>query len=369
MSEIDKIVEAYSDENFQKLIQKKLVEIESILNEFIQNESSFKISKKIVSRIKDKDSLREKLSRKNYIEDWQLDTSNNEKIQDSICKQLPDLVGFRINCYFKNEEEPIWKKLNEYLRKKENIAVEENPNINQKNGHNIYKTAYKYKEMSNIFSFEIQVKSMLHDIWGEVEHHIVYKKKSYDSRQNLKTSIIEGIYTILEGVDKQLNKLYSFNNNLNEIKRELFFEYSKENININHDILGEHYENFFKIIHFISNYQKCIDEYLGNRLLEKEFCRKKIEDIDISIKFKEYEEKLDKNKWETLCQITSTLYDYENEDILFKNIIQGILNIAFPDSDEDFINEDSTDEDSTDEDDSSSEFNIIMKSLDCIRKK
>ena len=55
---------------------------------------------------------------------------------------------------------------------------------------------------------------------------------------------------------------------------------------------------------------------------------------------------------------------YEDEDILFKNIVQGILNIAFPDSDEDFVNEDSTDED-----DSSSEFNTIMKSLDCIRKK
>ena len=191
MSKIDKIVEVYSNKSFQKIIQQKLDEIESILNEFVQNESNFKISKKIVSRIKDKDSLREKLSRKNYIEDWQIDTSSDKNIQVSICKQLPDLIGFRINCYFKNEEKPIWQKLNGYLREKENIEVEENPNIIQKNGHKIYKTACKYKEMSNIFSFEVQVKSMLHDIWGEVEHHIVYKKKSYDSRENLKTSIIE----------------------------------------------------------------------------------------------------------------------------------------------------------------------------------
>lgn len=355
MNEIDKIVEAYSDENFQKIIQKKLDEIESILNEFIRNESSFKISKKIVSRIKDKDRLREKLGRKNYIEAWQIDTSNSQDVRISICKQLPDLIGFRINCYFKNEEESIWKKLNEYLRKKENIEVEKNPNITQKNGHKIYKTACKYKEMSNIFSFEVQVKSMLHDIWGEVEHHIVYKKKSYDSRENLKTSIIEGIYTILDGVDKQLNELYSFNSSLNEIKRELFFEYSKESINVDHDILGEHYKNFFKIIHFISDNQKCIDEYLGNRLLKKEFCKKKI--VDIDIKLEEYKEKLDKNKWEIVCQIASTLYDYEDEDILFKNIVQGIKKTAFPDSDED----------STDEDDTLLEV-TIMDSLNCIIK-
>ena len=103
MSKIDKIVEVYSNKSFQKIIQQKLDEIESILNEFVQNESNFKISKKIVSRIKDKDSLREKLSRKNYIEDWQIDTSSDKNIQVSICKQLPDLIGFRINCYVKNE--------------------------------------------------------------------------------------------------------------------------------------------------------------------------------------------------------------------------------------------------------------------------
>ena len=364
MSKIDKIVEVYSNKSFQKIIQQKLDEIESILNEFVQNESNFKISKKIVSRIKDKDSLREKLSRKNYIEDWQIDTSSDKNIQVSICKQLPDLIGFRINCYFKNEEKPIWQKLNGYLREKENIEVEENPNIIQKNGHKIYKTACKYKEMSNIFSFEVQVKSMLHDIWGEVEHHIVYKKKSYDSRENLKTSIIEGIYTILDGVDKQLNELYSFNNSLDKIKRELFFEYSKENINVQHSILGEYYENFFEIIRFINNNQKCIDEYLGNRLLENEFCKKKIEDIE-DIKFEEYKEKLDINKWEILCQIASILYEYKNEDTLFKNIVQGIKNIAFAGSNEDFID----DEDFIDEDNATSEFNTIMEALDCIRKK
>lgn len=71
----------------------------------------------------------------------------------------------------------------------------------------------------------------------------------------------------------------------------------------------------------------------------------------------EYKEKLDKNKWEIVCQIASTLYDYEDEDILFKNIVQGIKKTAFPDSDED----------STDEDDTLLEV-TIMDSLNCIIK-
>ena len=37
---------------------------------------------------------------------------------------------------------------------------EENPKLVQNNGHNIYKIACKYKELNNIFSFEVQIKSL-----------------------------------------------------------------------------------------------------------------------------------------------------------------------------------------------------------------
>jgi hypothetical protein len=49
----------------------------------------------------------------------------------------------------------VFDKLIEFLRDKDNIETEENSKLVQNNGHNIYKIACKYKELNNIFSFEV----------------------------------------------------------------------------------------------------------------------------------------------------------------------------------------------------------------------
>jgi len=111
-------------------------------------------------------------------------------------------VKLHERIYFKFRKRILFNKLKKFLKNKENIEVEENPNLLQKNGHTIYKLACKYKEISNIFSFEVQVKSLIHGTLGEVEHSIVYKCKKFDSRLELKEDIIEGLYSILGGAKK-----------------------------------------------------------------------------------------------------------------------------------------------------------------------
>ena len=81
-------------------------------------------------------------------------------MQNIICEKLPDLLGFRINCWSKSDEEIVFDKLIEFLRDKDNIETKENPKLVQNNGHNIYKIACKYKALNNIFSFEVQIKSL-----------------------------------------------------------------------------------------------------------------------------------------------------------------------------------------------------------------
>lgn len=66
VNRIENLIEAFSDELFHKLINEKCIAIEEILTEFTAS-SYEKISRSINSRIKNKDSLREKLRRKNYI--------------------------------------------------------------------------------------------------------------------------------------------------------------------------------------------------------------------------------------------------------------------------------------------------------------
>ena len=105
MDKLDKVMEVFISNKFQNILQKQRTEIENILKEYV-NKSPNKVSKEINSRIKGENSLREKLTRKDYINRWQIEIDENEtEIQTKICENLPDLIGFRINCYFKKDEE------------------------------------------------------------------------------------------------------------------------------------------------------------------------------------------------------------------------------------------------------------------------
>lgn len=369
MLEIDDLVEAFSEQPFQETIQEKLDKISCFLNEFINNQKYIKDPRilgtlKIVSRIKDKESFKEKVNRKNYLSEWEIDSTDKKDIQDVICKNLPDLIGFKINCYFKNQEENIYLTLIRYLEEKNCFEIEKSVNKVQKNGHLIFKVACKYKEDSKIFSFEVQVKAQLNDIWGEVEHSIIYKGKAYDPkyRENLKYNIIEGIYTILDGTDKQLSELYSFNTSIEEMKKELFYEYSKPIIQESNIILGEYYKIFFKLIYFINNSKNLIDTYLGKKLLSQSYTKEKLQyDGKDFIEIEKYKSNIDKNKWKMFCSIASVLYEYESNDILLKYIINEIKNVAEGNDKDDIF--DSTQGISEEE-----VFNAVMRSLACVTK-
>lgn len=367
MEKIDNVVEFFCESEFQNKIKQEIHDIETSLYEFINQEDKksqkMKISKTIISRLKDKESFREKLFRKNYVNVWNIDTLDKNTVQKAICEKFPDLIGFRINCYFKNDEQIIFDQLLKYLSKKKCFNIEENPNNKQKNGHDIYKIVCKYIKNEEIFSFEVQVKSLLNDIWGEVEHSIIYKEKSYDSRENLKTNVIDGIYSILDGTDKQLSELYSFNSSVKEIKHELFYEYSKQNFQESNNVLGKHYNNFFDLTMYIKDVDEHIDHYLGKKLLKQEFIKKRIDSIDIVDKnFDKYKKNFDEYKCNMFCSIANVLYEYESKDHFMKYIVNQIYSIVKAD-DDDFEFIDQEEKDREDE-----IFNTIMQSLSCIRK-
>jgi len=73
------------------------------------------------------------------------------------------------------------------------------------------------------FNFEIQVKSLLHDVWGEVEHKIIYKAREYDSRLAFKKQLIESLWKIIEGTDEQLIKIFESRGDEQKTKKELFY--------------------------------------------------------------------------------------------------------------------------------------------------
>ena len=320
MINIDNVIEIFSEEKFQETLIKKSRDIEKLLIEFIEK-SPKKISKNLNFRIKNKYSLKEKLQRKNYMETWGMKDKDKSQIQGIICEKLPDLFGYRINCYFKEDEKIIFQELISFLKDK-CIKVEENPNLKQKNGHEIHKISCKYIEINNVFSFEVQVNSLMHDTWGEVEHSIIYKNKNYDSRQRLKKDIIEGIYTILKGADKQLQKIYTTKFNKEDIIFELFSILSTSDDN--EEILGIHYSNFFKLNIWIKGFTELIEEFIGKTLLGEEFIKKQIiiDKFDLSI----YTSQIDKFLFDEVCKIAKKIYDFEDNDMFLRYIISNIVN-------------------------------------------
>lgn len=252
---------------------------------------------------------------------------DESQIQGIICEKLPDLFGYRINCYFKEDEKIIFQELISFLKDKD-VEVEENPNLKQKNGHEIHKISCKYKEINNVFSFEVQVKSLMHDTWGEVEHSIIYKNKNYDSRQRLKKDIIEGIYTILEGADKQLQKIYTTKFNKKDIIFELFSILTTSDDN--EEILGIHYSNFFELNIYIEGFTKLIEEFIGKTLLGEEFIKKQIniDEFDLS----KYKSQIDKFRFNEVCEIAKKIYDFKDNDMFLMYIIDNIQSKIFNDS-------------------------------------
>ena len=366
MGVVDDIMNDFMDVDFQKKLQIERIEIEKILRDYIKELSGKKVSKEVNSRIKSEESLKEKLERKDYINQWGIKNNNIKKsdikeIQQIICEKLPDLIGFRMNCYFKEDEKNIFENLIKYLKGKNCIEIEEFPNTKQKNGHEIYKIACKYKDQCNKFSFEVQVKSLLNDVWGEVEHSTIYKSRVYDSREKLKKDMVEGLYHILDGADTQLNRLYSFNIEMKEIKKELFFKYTFLELKNCEIILGEDYTNFFELMRYIKDSEGCFDRYLGKKLLNETYEKEKIS-IESCEQITNYKKEIDCFKWKKFCAIVKLLYEFDDEDILLGHLINQVRKIAYDpdDSDDSDIEEQNTEEDI---------FNATINILSYLRKQ
>lgn len=272
--------EAFSDDDFQNNLQKKRLEIEVELKKFVkwllgQLNVEQKIFENLESRVKTLESFQEKICRNDYINKWVGITEDVLKNQEIICLNLPDLIGFRLNCFFIDDEISIYKYLKQYYNDIgfEEITLNFDESKKQKNGHNIYKLTGQYQKQ---FNFEVQIKSLMHNIWGEVEHKTVYKNQNYDINTEPKKVITEEVFNILRATDKQLVALFKNNYTQKQLIQALFFEQTKKEVEelFHTKVLAIHYSNFFEL--FGNKDFSYIEEYTANKLLKKKFVRHEI---------------------------------------------------------------------------------------------
>lgn len=165
----------------------------------------------INSRVKSKDSLKEKILRYDYFSKY--------KTVDQLFEHLSDLIGIRLECRFIGDEIAIYKLIKKYFNKpseayKGYYYHEDKPNVilelaskqpkSQKNGVKIYRIDGKYMYQEYVFNFEVQIKSLVNIFWSEIEHKVIYKNYNYIIADRFYKDIMSSIKNSLTTIDQQL---------------------------------------------------------------------------------------------------------------------------------------------------------------------
>ena len=377
MTKETKLLDAFSQKAFQDELQIVRLAIEAELNTFLQYLKKEllpeqKLFDNIESRVKSQESFQEKIHRKDYLHIWQVedDIKANQRL---IATNLPDLIGFRINCFFWPDESKIYEILEKYYAGHNfpNFTLDFSENKKQKNGHIIYKLTGKYTEPTDrekVYNFEIQIKSIMHNIWGEVDHKTVFKSRDYDADCSSKKTITEELFHILQASDKQLLTLLGRKNDEKRLIYALFYTQTKDHMimKCGTDILAAHYTAFFEFFEGHEQTYNCIREYVAHSLLTMQYTRKLLQKPVLSEKLQTLQSYIVHKFYEynlrCLFYIFDLLYSTTNaanstEEELFQNFLahlsvwaidfSGIGNDEAYEDDEDFDSDD-TPSDETD---------------------
>lgn len=170
------------------------------------------------TRIKKTTSLKEKLIRNQFY----LDYSTPEE----AIAHLSDLIGITIQCRFIRNETEIYKKLFQFFENDSSgysvCVIDKNIFMNlrmpqpqiQRNGFTIFRIDGFYMFNYTRINFELQIKSLVHTFWSEIEHEVVYKNPDFVMYDNFNRNMLGAIRDNLDVVDRQLEIMY------NEISHE-----------------------------------------------------------------------------------------------------------------------------------------------------
>lgn len=140
---------------------------------FVLEEAANDLKMKVVSihgRIKDLDSLREKIKRKKY--------------QDPLA-EITDLAGVRVVCNYVPDLAEIGSFIRQKFHVHEEVNKSQNLGVDRMGYHGAHYvvslgTEYsgaRYESITNL-RCEVQVRTVLQDAWALISHHLVYKDEA-----------------------------------------------------------------------------------------------------------------------------------------------------------------------------------------------
>lgn len=183
------------------------------LTEYLQNTfGGIDATIGITSRIKTRDSLKEKILRNHLYNDFPA---------DRLVFEMHDIIGVRLECRFFKDEAYLYFKLREIFnvalgdgtycpqgKKAIRLKLDAPQPEKQKNGFNIYRIDGSITYAGENYNFELQIKSLVNSFWSEIEHKLIYKNIRYNQSDNLMKELLNSIHESLTGVDHQLNLIF-----------------------------------------------------------------------------------------------------------------------------------------------------------------
>ncbi len=166
----------------------------------------------ITSRIKTRDSLKEKILRNSLYKECEA---------KNLVFRMHDIIGVRIECRFFKDEVFFYDKIREVFgvnvgdgyfspvgKKAIKLKLDTPQPERQKNGFHIYRIDGSVAYAGEDYNFELQIKSLVNTFWSEIEHKLIYKNIRYSPADMLMKELLNSIHESLSGVDHQLNLIF-----------------------------------------------------------------------------------------------------------------------------------------------------------------
>lgn len=363
------LMEAFSDQAFRDKLEEVMKTLRIWLEERMRGMPQLdgRIGNvfSIDSRVKGVHTFEEKLYRKNYIQTWDVFADRQEN-QAYIMRELTDLIGLRVNCHFVAYESAIYDYLSSSSDRQKHNGFEFNfdENTTQKNGNKIYKFSGVYK---GLYHFEVQIKSIIHNVWGEVEHKTVYKNPVFDGFIEKKRDISSTLHDTMMASDKELFTLFNMKETKTQLIQSLFFCETSEHVAelCKTNVLGVHYNSYFLAFPNLEDVKRYIVCKLSETAFEKTLVT--VESNDFFDELKEAVKAVFP-KFYLMClfNIDSILHVQKTYDDFLVYFLQHIIKLEKDDFDQEMELEFEEDEDSVEIDPQQDIINDCINRVDDI---
>ena len=185
---------------YQEAMDFLMVQIKILNEDYREKYRDYPIHN-IQSRIKEKESIVEKLRRKELPQNF-----------ESARNHLTDIAGIRIICYFESDVYHVAEQIKKYsdmicIRESDYIKNPK-PNV-YKSYHIILGVPVYHTDSKEYYPLEVQIRSLTMDLWASMEHRIIYKGGNIDKIKSRKVFL--DIWDQLQNCEDILYELKSEN--------------------------------------------------------------------------------------------------------------------------------------------------------------